>query len=194
MPTGTTPLPPVLRLAPVERRHLQDIAGLARLWQADPAEAGRDGDQGFVMSTWDAAEYGAFLGVAEKFLVLLREEEMAGFMLAYTHRHAHLDPMIHAEIARYLPAYLLVEMICIAPGWNGQGLGSHFMSLALDAAGELPVVSEVSSRPRNVASERMHLRLGFIRLAELDKPDGFRTTIWVRYPPAVTRTSSPARS
>jgi hypothetical protein len=48
--------------------------------------------------------------------------------------------------------------------------------------GKLPVVSEITSHPLNVASAKLHEKFGFMPFCDLIRPSGLPTTMWLLGP------------
>ncbi len=187
MDTQTRP-----RIEPATASHLQAVTDLAGKWQLD-LQASEISNQGFLMSGWHLEDYRTFLNEAEYFFVASHGTELAGFSVAYSQRHAYLDPWIHHEVARYVDEYMLHEQLCIAPEWAGHGVGTSMMSHLLQFASQVPVVSEIARYPLNQASAMLHKKLGYTPLADLDRPDGILTTLWISEPAVACRPLTSAR-
>jgi ribosomal protein S18 acetylase RimI-like enzyme len=159
--------------------HLPSVVALARSWQLDNLPISEDRSQGFFIAGWELHEYQNFLDKAEYFYVVTEGAKLAGFGVAYSQRHAHLDPWLHRELMPHVAEYMLFEQLCIAPEWVGRGVGTSVMRHMLNLHGHATVISEVTREPLNEASVNMHKRLGFTPLLELTRPNGFPTTAWV---------------
>jgi len=159
--------------------HLPSVVALARSWQLDNLPVGEDRSQGFFIAGWELREYQTFVEKAEYFSVVTEVMKLAGFAVAYSQRHARLDPWLHRELTPHIAEYLLIEQMCVAPEWVGRGVGTSLMRHMLNLHANGAVISEITREPLNEASVNLHKRFGFTPLLELTRPNGFPTTAWV---------------
>jgi ribosomal protein S18 acetylase RimI-like enzyme len=175
---------PNLRIERADPTHLQAVTALAQRWQIDTRADNKISSQGFLMAGWQLNDYQTFLDEAEYFFVAIHNDtELAGFSVAYSQRHAHLDPWLHRELAQHLDLdeYMLWEQLCIAPEWARRGVGTRLLHhLLLQYGSQVPVIDELARSPLNQASVNLHKKFGFAPLIDLTRPSGILTTIWMK--------------
>lgn len=130
-------------------------------------------DAGFLVSGFPLEAYLRFVERADHFLVLEEDEELAGFVLAYSSERIGTDETVNRQVQASMDEpFVLVKQICVRRDRAGRGVARRLYQAVQRRAPERSLLAAVVLEPRNERSIGFHLRLGGHQWLELRAPDG----------------------
>jgi uncharacterized protein len=139
-----------------------------------------------VLSPLDALQLRALAAQAALLRVALRDEALAGFLLALREGSPYASPNYRWFLARY-PRFLYIDRVVVDAQVRGGGVGAALYSdlfAFARAAGIDTVACEYDIEPANEASARFHARFGFSEVGRQRLPGGKEVSLQVARPPA----------
>ena len=97
---------------------------------------------------------------ADRTVVVRRGGSIAGFVVLVREGSDYASPN-YRWFAERVPSFLYVDRVVVAPDHRRRGVGRALYRWVIDAAGDLPVLAEVNTIPRNDASLDFHADMGF---------------------------------
>lgn len=171
------------RIEPAEPRHLREIAHLAETNKLKVMPPDVAPELGFLVSEFRESDYRHFLTHAEYFYVLLDNEAVVGFLLAYSRQHIPPDDLLGSLLKdRYSEPFVVIKQICIAAGSISRGLATGLYEHLLSQAPDCPLFAAVVLDPPNVRSINFHEKMGFEKVLEVKPRDGMLRGVWRREP------------
>ncbi|TJZ57019.1 GNAT family N-acetyltransferase [Streptomyces piniterrae] len=162
-----------------DESHLPEVVALAGARSLDPSDLAAAGRDGFLVSDYTLDDYRSRLTHAEHFWVAVRDNEVLGFLLAYTDEQLEPEEWLNHRIKTSLGSFLVIKQVCVSRNAARRGVASRLYHHVLEQWPASPVIAAVVSEPYNHASARFHRKLGFEELTRLTPPDGRPRTVWV---------------
>jgi predicted GNAT superfamily acetyltransferase len=139
-----------------------------------------------VLSPLDALQLRALAAQAALLRVAVRDEALAGFLLALREGSAYASPNYRWFLARY-PRFLYIDRVVVDAQARGGGIGAALYAdlfAFARAAGIDTVACEYDIEPPNAESARFHARFGFSEVGRQRLPGGKEVSLQVARPPA----------
>ncbi|WP_108667242.1 GNAT family N-acetyltransferase [Euzebya rosea] len=114
----------------------------------------------------DRAGFDRLLAQADRTIVIRRGGSIAGFVVLVREGSDYASPN-YRWFAERVPAFLYVDRVVVAPDHRRRGVGRALYHRVIDEAGDLPVLAEVNTIPRNDASLDFHAEMGFEEMGRL---------------------------
>lgn len=136
---------------------------------------------GFLVSDFSKNEYEKFIKTADYFFVAQKDDEVLGFVLAYSSRMIKKNEWLNMLIkARHPEDFVLIKQICVKRELAGKGVADIlYRYLFKEAAGEAFYTAIVLDPP-NPRSFAFHEKHGFKKVMEERPPDGMLRGVWRR--------------
>lgn len=177
-----------LRIDFAKPRHLPQIIALAQQYELEGMAPRRAAELGFLVSNFEQEDYQAFLHRANHFYVLLEDEVICGFLLAYSSDRIQDDEWLNLHIkTRYPDPFIVVKQICVRPDSTGRGLASSLYQHLFSEAQECPLFAAIVLEPPNHRSVVFHEKHGFKKIFQVTPSDGIPRGVWMRRPQSVGR-------
>ena len=177
-----------LRIDFVKPRHLPQIIALAQEYRLEGMASKQATELGFLVSNFEQEDYRVFLHLANHFYVLLEDEIMCGFVLAYSSDRIQDDEWLNLLIkSRYPDPFIVIKQICVRPDSTGRGLASLLYRHLFSQVREYPLFAAIALDPLNHPSIVFHENHGFKKIFQVTPPDGIPRGIWVRSLQSVNR-------
>jgi predicted GNAT superfamily acetyltransferase len=156
-----------------------ELASAVRLDRMHEAEARREG---FLVSSFQHAEYVAFTERADHFYLLESAGEPVAFLLAYSAAHARPHDWMESLLSYLFETpYVVVKQICVRADQRSKGCARRLYEHLFDrVADDTALLGAVVEEPPNERSARFHRALGFRREFEIVPPDGLLRSLWRR--------------
>lgn len=143
------------------------------------AEKRDNSDQGFLVSCFTMRDYENFLSYADYFYVTRMNDQVKGFLLAYSNKHIKKTEWLNNQIKEsYRHPFILIKQICVDKSNSGSGIASQLYRELLKNSGNLALIAAIVLEPRNDRSIRFHQKLGFQQLLTATPADGMLRGIW----------------
>ncbi len=137
---------------------------------------------GFLVSEFTEDDYREFVDTTDLFFVLLEQDEVVGFLLAFRDTDSLLKNSltiqeIHNRDRRRI---ILIKQICVARKASGKGYGTRLYHHLFKQVVGMPVYAAIVLRPYNKISILFHEKMGFKKCFEYLEKDGLPRGVWVR--------------
>ncbi len=166
-----------LRIEAVKFEHLAQIASLAKTYQLGQESPKQD--NGFLVSGFEYEDYQESFPRANHFYAFLENENVVGFLLAYSSERIQDSEGLNLLIKYRNPEpFILIKQICIRSDHAGEGLATSIYQYLFSQAKEQYFFEATVLDPINYASIAFHEKLGFKKMFEETPPDGIRRGVW----------------
>ena len=169
-----------LRIEAVNSEHLTQIVSLAKTYQLDqqsPPE--KNLKMGFLVSGFEEQDYWELMARANYFYALLENQDVIGFLLAYSSDRIQDSEWLNLLIKyRNRVPFFVIKQICIRSERTREGLATSLYQYCLSQAKEQYGFAAIVLNPINYASIAFHEKLGFKKIFEEIPPDGIRRGVW----------------
>ena len=170
-----------LRIKNANSRHIPQIFSLARTYQLKRMPPKQSKKLGFLVSDFKKKDYQSFLSYCNYFYVLLEQENVLGFLLAYSSDRIQKNEWLNLQIKFEHPEpFVLIKQICIRPDQVGRGLGKLLYKHLFEQASEEKFFAAIVLQPPNHSSIAFHEKLGFKKLFETTPPDFISRGVWMK--------------
>ncbi len=168
------------RIKPASHSHVGQLASLARSYSLREMASDRASEVGFLVSDFGEAHYHDFLGRANHFYVLLEKTSVLGFVLAYSSDRIQGDEWLNLLIKdRHPEPFVLIKQICIRQDVTGESLATQLYHYIFQHSPQSDLFAAVVLHPPNARSVTFHEKLGFIKIFEVQCPDGILRGVWM---------------
>lgn len=171
------------RIGPAKPQYVDQIYALAQEYSLERTAPAQAAERGFLVSNFQEADYRDFLDRANHFYVLLEQENVCGFVLAYSNDRIQSDEWLNLPIESRHPApFVFVKQTCVRPDLAGRGLATLLYRYLLSQTQGWPLFAVIVLEPLNHRSIVFHEKHGFKKLFEITPPDGMLRGVWIRNP------------
>ena len=144
-----------LRIDFSKPRHLPQIIALAQEYRLEGMASRKAAELGFLVSNFEQEDYRVFLHRANHFYVVLEDDIMRGFVLAYSSDRIQDDEWLNLLIkSRYPDSLVVIKQICVRPDSTGRGLASLLYRHLFSQVRECPLFYGRDSATRRCGTER----------------------------------------
>lgn len=166
---------------PARAADLAAVVSIARRRALGEMENRRASANGFLVSSYNEADYKDLLTRANQFLVAEEYHQILGFVIAYGSETLQPTEWLNLRVREELPNFLVVKQIATDVEQAGRGIGTRLYEAVLARTFDRPVIAAVVTDPENKPSEALHRALGFVPYRSLVPPDGLPRMVWI-YP------------
>ena len=117
----------------------------------------------------EVTEFKNLITLSEYIVIAQDEVELVGFMLCMKEGNSYKSKN-YLYLSGSYPKFLYVDRIAIQKDYRRQGLGRNIYKQVIESAESLriPLLCEVNTKPRNIASLAFHKNLGFKEIGNND--------------------------
>jgi len=116
---------------------------------------------GFLVSDFTIEKYEKYILNNRYFFLIEDQDEIRGFLLAFTKEEINPDELVNKKILAYSSYdFVIIKQICVAPGYHHKGYGSVLYSFLMDEVKQ-NIFAAVVLEPINQASVGFHEKMGF---------------------------------
>ena len=117
----------------------------------------------------EVTEFKNLITLSEYIVIAQDEAELVGFMLCMKEGNSYKSKN-YLYLSGSYPKFLYVDRIAIQKDYRRQGLGRNIYKQVIESAESLriPLLCEVNTKPRNIASLAFHKNLGFKEIGNND--------------------------
>ena len=170
-----------LRIEKVNSRYIPQIFSLAITYQLKRMPPKQSKKLGFLVSDFKKEDYQSFLSYYNYFYVLLEQENVLGFLLAYSRDRIQKNEWLNLQIKfQYPNPFVLIKQICIRPDKVSRGLGKLLYKHLFEQASEEKFFAAIVLQPPNYRSIAFHEKLCFKKVIEITPPDSIPRGIWMK--------------
>ena len=170
-----------LRIENAAFRYIPQIFSLARAYELRQVPPKQSKKLGFLVSDFKEEDYQSFLSHYQYFYVLLEQENVLGFLLAYPSNRIQKHEWLNLQIKlQYPDPFVVIKQICIRPDKVGKGLGKLLYKHLFEKALEENFFAAIVLKPLNYRSVYFHEKLCFKKVFEITPPDFIPRGIWMK--------------
>ena len=170
-----------IELAKLE--HLSQILTVAQKYNLEQMSPTDAAELGFLVSDFQEADYRDFLRRANHFYIVLENENVCGFVLAYSNDRIQENEWLNLRIqSRHSDPFIVIKQICIRPDLIGTGLATLLYQHLFNQTQGCPLFTAIVLEPLNNRSVVFHEKRGFKKVFQITPPDGMLRGVWMRKP------------
>jgi L-amino acid N-acyltransferase YncA len=135
--------------------------------------------QGFLVSDFDEKFYYDRIQEGYYFKVIEVNEDIKGFMFGYPNTSLNLNKRVEKYYSEIGETVFILKQVAITTHAQRMGLGKKlYQELLKDI--HMDIYLAVCSEPKNIGSEKFHLKLGFEEVTQIKEIDELTRTIYRR--------------
>ena len=167
------------QIIPARKEKIGQIVSVANSYQINKLTAKEIKNSGFLVSEYTDKDYLSYLKYAEHFYLCMNKNELAGFILAYTHKNIKKTEWLNNKIKdKESNAFVLIKQICVAKEYQGKGIAQKLYKHLFKQMELSVCYAVIVTEPLNIRSIKFHEKLAFEKQFEALPPDGLKRGVW----------------
>lgn len=168
-----------MKIINTDHKHLKNIVDLAGSYVLNETVKRLSANPGFLVSGFTLTDYENYLKTSDHFYVLIKDDKLAGFLLAYSSDRIKAEEELNSYIKSKNPGpFILIKQICVHRDHKGKGYARFMYDHLFNTAGNTDYFAAIVLNPYNEVSVKFHETYGFIKNFEYTPADGLLRGVW----------------
>jgi GNAT superfamily N-acetyltransferase len=162
-----------------QQHHIPTIAAIAAEYDYEQLKSTGNIENGFLVSNYSEDTYRDFVSHADHFYVVLEEEAVVGFILAFSRDLIPGNDWVGSKM-KQLEEYpfILIKQAAVTRSCVGKGVATLLFNYLIDHNPAIPLIGAIVLTPPNQRSIHFHEKLGFKKIWRVTPPDGIVRGVW----------------